>query len=71
METSSRCSATRNVLSDAMFQAVYDLGMRVLRASKHEFVVFQHVDQAGVALHQRGGKFDHAAQDFANSVRCA
>jgi len=60
----------RNALPDAEFQAVDNLGMRVLGGSKDEFVAFEYVDQAGIALDQCGSKFDNAAQNFVKSVCC-
>ena len=57
--------------SDAEFQAVDDFGMRVLRGPQDQFVAFKNVDQAGVALHQRGSKFDDAVQNFVKSVAAA
>jgi hypothetical protein len=42
--------------------------MRVPGSSKNKFIAFKYVDQAGVALDQRGGKLDNAIQNFVKSV---
>ena len=39
-----------NALSNAKFQAVDDVGVRVLRGAKNKFITFEDVDEAGVAL---------------------
>ena len=60
-----------DALADAQFQAVHDFRMRILRSPQDEFITFKHVDQAGIALDQRSGKFDHAGQNVPKSVRCS
>src|ERR1700727_1558224 len=59
---------SRDTLSDAKFQAANNPGMRVLRGPKDEFVAFEHVDQTGIAPHERGGKLNNAAQNLVESV---
>ena len=60
---------SRNALSDAQFQPVDHIGMRILRSSKHKFVAFENIDETGVALDERRGKFDNASQNFVKPVR--
>jgi len=57
-----------NALPDAEFQAVDHVRMRALGGAQDEFVAFENINEAGVALHQSRGKFDHAGQNFVESV---
>jgi len=57
-----------NALPDAEFQAVDHVLVRVLGGAKDQFVAFQNINEAGVALHQSRGEFDDAAQNFVKSV---
>jgi len=59
---------SRNALPHAQFQVVYRLRMGILGSSKHKLVAIKHVNQAGIAPHQSGGKFDDTAQHFMKSV---
>ena len=60
---------SRNALPHAQFQAVDNFVMRVLRCAQNQFVAFENIDQAGIALHQRSGKFNNAVQYIVKSVR--
>ncbi len=60
-----------DALSDAQFQTVDYLRMRVLRSSQHEFVAIEHVNQAGIALHQRRREIYDTAQNFVEPCRRA
>ena len=62
------CDPSRNALSDTEFQAVDDVGMRILRCPENEFIAFENVDEAGVAFDQRRSKFDDAIQNFVKTV---
>jgi hypothetical protein len=58
-----------DALSDSKFQTVDYFRMRIHGGAKHKFVPLEYVDETGIALHQRGGKFDNAVQDFMKTVR--
>ena len=60
---------SRNALPHAQFQAIDRVGMRSFGCPQDEVIVFEHIDQAGVALHQRSSKFDDTTQNFVKSVR--
>jgi hypothetical protein len=59
---------SRNALSDAEFQAVDHIRMRVLGSAKDELIAFEYVDEAGVALDQRRSKFDYAGENVVKAV---
>jgi hypothetical protein len=59
----------RNALPYAQFQPVHNFRMLILGGPKDEFLVLENIDQAGVALHQRGSEFDHAGQHFVKAIR--
>jgi hypothetical protein len=61
---------SRNALPNAEFEAVDDVGMRILRRPEHEFIAFENVDEAGVALDQCRSKFNDAVQNFVKAVPC-
>ena len=63
------CHPARDALSQAQFQAVHNLRMAILRSSQDELLLFQHINQAGVALHQCRSKLDHASQYFVETIR--
>src|SRR5258705_2657648 len=48
-----------NALSDAQFQAIDNLLMRILRCPQYQFVILANVNKAGVTLHDRGSKLDN------------
>jgi hypothetical protein len=43
--------------------------MPILRGSQNQILPFQNIDQAGVALHQRGSKVDHTSQYIVKAIR--
>jgi hypothetical protein len=43
--------------------------MAILRSSQDELLLFQHINQTGVALHQCGSKLDHSGQHFVETIR--
>jgi hypothetical protein len=57
-----------NTLPDAEFEAVDGFRMRVLGGAQDQFIAFKNVDEAGIAFHQSGGKFDDAGKHFVKSV---
>ena len=57
-------------LPHAQFETIHHIGMRILRSPQNQLFTFQNVDQAGIALDQRGGKIHHASQNFVKSVGC-
>jgi hypothetical protein len=62
---------SRDSLPNAQLQAVNDFRVRVLGGPQGKFVAFENVHEAGVALHQRGGKFNDARKNFMKSVGCS
>jgi hypothetical protein len=60
----------RNALPNAQFQPVDYFGMRILGSAKNEIIALQHIDQAGVALHQRSGEVDYAGKHIVKAIRC-
>ena len=60
----------RNALPDAQFEPVHNLGMSVLRSPQDQVFALEHIDQAGIALHQRRGELHHPVEHFVESARC-
>jgi hypothetical protein len=58
-----------NSLSNANLQPVYGLGMRVLRSTQYQLIIFQHLHKTGVALHQGGYESDDAVKDVMQRIR--
>lgn len=59
---------SRDALADPQFQAVHYFLMGIFGSAQDEFFLFLHVDEAGIALHQGDGEFQHACQDFVERV---
>jgi hypothetical protein len=57
-----------NALADLELETVEDFGVGVLGGSEDEFFVFQHVDKAGITLHEGGGELNDAVQDFMERI---
>jgi hypothetical protein len=60
---------TGDALSNTKLQAVDYIGMGVGGGSQHQFITFQNVDQAGVALDECRSELDNAVQHFMKSIR--
>ena len=55
----------------AQFQAIHNFRMRVLRGPQDQIFAFQNINQAGIALHQRGSKVDHTSQYSVKAIGLA
>jgi hypothetical protein len=62
------CNPSRDALSDAKFEAVDDFRMRIFGCAKDQFIAFENVDQAGIALHESRSKIDDAVQNVIKSI---
>jgi len=60
---------SRNALPHAQFQAVDNFFVRVFGGAQNQLVAFENINQAGIALHQRSGKFNNAVQYIVKSIR--
>jgi len=58
-----------DALTDAKFEAIDDIGMRVFGCAEDEMLTLQYVNQAGIAFHEAGCEFDYLIQNFVKTVR--
>jgi hypothetical protein len=58
----------RNALPHAQFEPVHNVGMSVPGSAQDQVLALEHIDEAGIALHQRRGKLHHPAQHFVESA---
>ena len=59
---------SRDSLPDAQFQTIDHFRMWILRRPQDEFIAFEHIDEAGIALHKRGRKIDNPGKNFVEIV---
>jgi len=57
-----------DTLADLELKAVENFGVGILGSSEHKFLVFQHVNEARIALDQGGGELNDAIEDFVERV---
>jgi len=57
-----------DTLADLELKAVENFGVGILGSAEHKFLVFQHVNEARIALDQGGGELNDAIQDFVERV---
>ena len=65
MATGFLCSATQPVIPCPIlqFQPVHHLRVRILGGAENQFVSFENVDEAGIALHDARHELDHQFQN--------
>jgi hypothetical protein len=49
-------------------EAVENFGVGILGGAEDELFIFEHIDEAGIALDQSGGELNDAVQDFVKRV---
>ena len=57
-----------DALSHVQFQPVHNLRVRILGGAEQQFVILQHINQAGIALHQGRCKIHNPREHFVQRV---
>jgi len=57
-----------DALANLKLETVEDFGVGVFGGAEDKFLVFQNIDEAGIALDECGGELDDAAQDLMERV---